>query len=258
MPGRNDRSAPQFSGHDNRELERYFEDLEDLFGPAQIATEANKKKYAIKYVSVQIADAWRYLPEYVTPATTYMQFKAAVYKLYPSATNQYSLHDLDIIIDRWKRTGIASLHDLSSYHVEFTTVAGYLIAKTSLDEMERDRLYPKALPLALVAQVHERLYLAMPTHVIGKPFRMNDIYTNATRVLAMNLETRGSLFGIGATGSVVGVGAAPLAMATQRSTRAGIVSDVVPKVEETSTAIADLARAIAALLEQRAEQEDSE
>jgi hypothetical protein len=61
MPMRNERSAPHFDPTKPRELVRYFEDLEDQFQRCGIIDLADQKRWALRYVSVEIADLWESL-----------------------------------------------------------------------------------------------------------------------------------------------------------------------------------------------------
>jgi hypothetical protein len=57
-------SAPKFPPDIPRELQRYFKELELLFGPAQIVNNAEKKKHTCRYVDIDTADLWEAIPEF--------------------------------------------------------------------------------------------------------------------------------------------------------------------------------------------------
>src|ERR1700682_3982114 len=49
-------TAPKFSEDQPQELRRFFEELGNLFGPANITTDEEKKAQAVRYVEVDMAD----------------------------------------------------------------------------------------------------------------------------------------------------------------------------------------------------------
>jgi hypothetical protein len=57
-------STPKFTPDVPRELQRYFKELELLFGPAQIVDDAEKKKHACRYIDIDTADLWEAIPEF--------------------------------------------------------------------------------------------------------------------------------------------------------------------------------------------------
>jgi hypothetical protein len=66
MPMCNEQSVPSFDLTRLRELVRYFEELEDHFSHCTITDLANRKKWMLKYVPMQVADLWKSLPEWTS------------------------------------------------------------------------------------------------------------------------------------------------------------------------------------------------
>jgi hypothetical protein len=58
MPPRGHGSTPKFIPDVPRELQRYFKELELLFGPAQVVDDTEKKKHACRYVDINTTDLW--------------------------------------------------------------------------------------------------------------------------------------------------------------------------------------------------------
>jgi hypothetical protein len=52
MPPRGHSSAPKFTPDVPRELQRYFKELELLFGPVQVVDDTEKKKHTCRYVDI--------------------------------------------------------------------------------------------------------------------------------------------------------------------------------------------------------------
>ena len=100
--------APKFSQDQPRELRRFFEELANLFGPANITTEADKKVQTVRYVEVDTADMWKSLPEYSDLNFTYEDWKKKVVSLYPGANQEkrWTLAHVDKLIGERARMGI--------------------------------------------------------------------------------------------------------------------------------------------------------
>ena len=75
MPSYQHHTAPKISKDQLCELRRFFEELENLFGPANITTEADKKAQRVHYVEVNTTDMWKSLPEYSDPNFSYEDWK---------------------------------------------------------------------------------------------------------------------------------------------------------------------------------------
>ena len=84
-------TAPKFSKDQPRELRRFFGVLANIFGPANITTEADKKVQTVHYTEVDTMDMWKSLPEYSDPNFTYEDWKKKVVSLYPGANGGLSL-----------------------------------------------------------------------------------------------------------------------------------------------------------------------
>ena len=87
MPPHGHASAPKFSPDQPRELQRYFQELEHLFGNAQIIDDQQKKKHACRYLDVDSAELWESITEYQAPAT-FDDFKRVIFKLYPGSEDE--------------------------------------------------------------------------------------------------------------------------------------------------------------------------
>jgi hypothetical protein len=87
MPARNHSTAPKFRSDQPRELRRYFDELGHLFGNCQINSDEDKKKYAVRYLEIDLADLWETLPQYQAPYS-YDDFVQAIFILYPGASEE--------------------------------------------------------------------------------------------------------------------------------------------------------------------------
>jgi hypothetical protein len=118
MPAHGNYNAPQFDKTQPQELRCYFDDLEFLFGHAQVADDKEKKRHARRFVDVDTADLWESIPEFVDQAKTYEQYKAAIYCLYPGSEDErkWSVADLENLTTERAQIGIHSLGDLGDYH----------------------------------------------------------------------------------------------------------------------------------------------
>jgi hypothetical protein len=96
MPARGHSTAPKFGPTQPCELQRYFNELELLFGAAMIANADIKKKHACQYVNIDTSKLWESLPEYAA-GNSFNDFHIAVHKLYPSSEDdrKWSISDMD-------------------------------------------------------------------------------------------------------------------------------------------------------------------
>ena len=64
MPSYRHHTAPKFTEDQPREFKKFFEELANLFGPANIVMDADKKSQPVRYIEVDTSDVWRSLPEF--------------------------------------------------------------------------------------------------------------------------------------------------------------------------------------------------
>jgi hypothetical protein len=180
MPLRNERIAPKFDTSRPRELPRYFEDFEELIFRAQITDETEKKKFAVRYTDFETEQQWKSLPEFRN-SSSYVEFKAAILFYYPEASDDfaYSLRDLELLIEQYQHSGIATAKHLSEYHLRFMTITTWLIEREHLCELERQRAYIRAFPTQLLAEITKRLQIKDPDHHPNIPYRVSEVYEAA-------------------------------------------------------------------------------
>ena len=85
-------------------------------------TDTEKKADVLRYLDYDLEQVWRTIPEYDTLASTYEQFKAAVYVYYPNSTGDfvYSMHEKEAHIQKYKDEGINSADDLQRFHLRWS------------------------------------------------------------------------------------------------------------------------------------------
>jgi hypothetical protein len=185
MPTRNERTAPKFDTSRPRELPRFFEDLEDLMTRAQITTDVDKKKQAVRYTDFETEQIWKAVPEFKDNTKTYNDFKKAIMQHYPDAAGDfiYSIRDMDLLIGERQRIGMATAKDLSDYHLQFMAITTWLIEKTRLSDLEQQRAYVRAFPTDLLQAINNRLQLKQPDHHPSVPYKVTDVYAAAQFIL---------------------------------------------------------------------------
>jgi hypothetical protein len=143
MPFRGEETAPVFDKSRSREFPRFFDDLEHLFTRANITTEAEKKRWLLRYVDFETEQSWKALPEFRSATTSYADFKKAILVFYPDASGDYvySVYDLNLLVQERLRLGITLARDLSDYHLQFIAISSWLIQEQQLDNLEQRRAY---------------------------------------------------------------------------------------------------------------------
>jgi hypothetical protein len=131
-------SAPKFTPDVPRELQRYFKELELLFGPAQIVDDTEKKKHACRYVDIDTTDLWEAIPEF-DGTKTFDEFKSTIFKLYPGSESEWkwTIADMDKLVGEQLRMGILNVSDLGNYYRVFYTITQFLLTKNHISEAEQ-------------------------------------------------------------------------------------------------------------------------
>src|ERR1700678_2325137 len=184
MPMRGERTAPIFDGTRARDLPRTFTDLETLFRRAKITDDNEKKKQVVYYTDFDTEQLWKYLPEFDDPTINYADFKDAIMDYYPEAAEfLYSITDINSLTDESQRLGMASVQDLSDYHLQFLAITTWLIKKGQLSELEQGQAYIRAFPAQLQSTIVTRLQFKNPYHHPGIPYPVTDVYNTAKSLL---------------------------------------------------------------------------
>lgn len=163
---RNERTAPKFTKDEPRSLPRYFEDLEEYFVIAGVTDEQEKKKYAIKYVEVDVAEDWEQLPSYTAPET-YADFKKSVLALYPGAgdVRKYTNADATLHVEKWAKQGVKTLGDWAEFIRYYRTVSTWLCSQQKMSLSEQSKLAAlviSTLPSQIRADVRSYLLVKQP------------------------------------------------------------------------------------------------
>ena len=166
MPSYQHHTVPKISEDQPHELRRFFEELANLFGPANITVEADKKAQTICYVEVDTADMWKSLPEYSDPGSSYEDWKKKVVSLYPGANeeNRWTLADMDKLIREHARMGIYTIGDFWAYYCAYYTISAFLVQKNRMSQAEQSRLFIKGLSTDLWHKIFTRLSIKEPDH----------------------------------------------------------------------------------------------
>ncbi|KAI0946841.1 hypothetical protein AcW1_010182 [Taiwanofungus camphoratus] len=155
MPPRGHSTAPIFDPTEVRLLRRYFQDIEVFFTQCRIVDDAEKKSWAIRYPSIDIADLWETLKSFSDQIKTYAQWKADVLALYPGTndTRKWSLADMDQLIGERTRIGIHNAADLGSYYCDFISITKHLITQRRLSDIEQSRAFLRGFQPSLLVRL---------------------------------------------------------------------------------------------------------
>jgi hypothetical protein len=138
MPPRGHSSAPKFTPDVPRELQRYFKELELLFGLAQVVDNTENKKHACRYVDIDTVDLWEAIPEF-DGTKTFNEFKSVIFKLYPGSESEHkwTIADMDKLVGEQLWMGILNVSDLRNYYRVFYTITQFLLTKNRISEAEQ-------------------------------------------------------------------------------------------------------------------------
>jgi hypothetical protein len=163
MPFRREDSAPSFNPTRPRSLLRYFEDLEQLFERCGIQDLAEKKRWALRYVPIEVADLWEYLPGWIS-AADWPSSKGAVAARYPACDDEhrYRFADLVALTDSQASQEISSVEQWSTFLNQHLVISQYLITRHCLDPLEQQRYLLRSLSPSLCLQVESYAYRVDP------------------------------------------------------------------------------------------------
>lgn len=113
MPLVHERHAPSFDPVKDRDLDRYFEDLEELFTHAGITSNERKKFYGQRYVKGDASKAWKAAEHYENG--TYLNWKKEIYAYYPGASadaeDYYTRAGIEELVQQTKQRGFRTTGD---------------------------------------------------------------------------------------------------------------------------------------------------
>lgn len=162
MPLSNEHLAPRFDPREPRTLDRYFLDLEMLFGRAGIQGDAERKQYGLLYVPLTVADQWELLATY-SPPHSYTSWKSDVYRLYPGACASawYTRQGLLGYVQYWRARGFRTLGDWAEFFRSFRTQSTWLIQHGKISSLDQDRWCMEAVSSEL-PRIALRLQIKSP------------------------------------------------------------------------------------------------
>ena len=122
---------------------------------ANITNHTEMKKEVLKYVNIDTEQMWKMFPEYVLAAHSYEEFKDTILDQYPDATGDftYSIRDMDLLIRERQHVGIATMQDLSDYHLQFLAIMQWLISKVHVAVLEQQCAYVRAFQPHFLGQI---------------------------------------------------------------------------------------------------------
>jgi len=86
MPMCTEKATPSFNPDKQRELICYLQDLDDHFSPCAINDLDKRRKWALRYVPLDVADLWEGMPDWAK-ATDWDALKVVMQKHYPASTD---------------------------------------------------------------------------------------------------------------------------------------------------------------------------
>jgi hypothetical protein len=156
MPSLRHHTAPKFSLEQPMELKRFFEELTNLFRPAGITTDAEKKSQTVRYLDVDSADMWKSLEGFTNQNVTYDNWKKQVIALYPGADEEkrWSMADMDKLVGERSRLGIYNVTNFGAYYCAYYMIMSFLIQKQRLSKAEQSRVFIRGLSQELWQRIN--------------------------------------------------------------------------------------------------------
>ena len=180
LPGRGERSAPNFAGS-AEELGRYFSELDNLYAAKTVTQDTEKKQGALKYLATATLErTWKASETYADTTKTYDEFKKEIHEFYPGSMDDvFTIQHLDMLIGERARLGIRNATELGEFHLQFRTISKYLISKNRISKGEETRGFLHTLQPELESRVRQRLQNTKPDHDPQDPYDLKELYDAA-------------------------------------------------------------------------------
>jgi hypothetical protein len=132
-----------------------------------------------------VENLWKTTRSWQDPASSYDDFKAEIFKLYPGALGDstYTMLDLDATIRHYACTGIWNATDLGEYYRRFIAISRYLISMRRLSTQEEFRSFFQGMQPRLEERVRKRLEQKFVDQCPDDPLEHNDIFEAVSYVL---------------------------------------------------------------------------
>src|SRR6266550_1966273 len=119
-----------------------------------IVNDQERKRQVVRYIDFDDSELWQLIPEFAE-STSYADFRVAVLRLYPGASDTalYSFPDLESIILQQQSLDVSSVEELAAYHRRFLSVSQYLIKHGRYTEIEQSRDFVRSLAMTFRTSV---------------------------------------------------------------------------------------------------------
>jgi MIF4G domain len=174
LPTRNDVSAPHFDEDNPHDLETYFEELEYLFQKYSLYDATERKRSAVRYVSVNVRELWQCAVAWDDHTRSYDDFKAEVYTFYPEVTDafRYTPQDLDALVNERAQGEMQGVKSLGAFYRKFMVISTFLVKRDRLSTLEQTRRFLDALSGDQAVHLQQRLESKYPNALSMKDVLM--------------------------------------------------------------------------------------
>jgi hypothetical protein len=188
MPACGHSTAPKFDPTKPRELRRFFDELELLFGVCNVTDSDLMKKHACIYVDIDSTKLWESLPQHAN-RISFGEFRKAIHKLYPGSEDdrKWTILDMDKVVGEQLCIGIFDANDLGMYYRSFFNITHFLCTKNRISEAEQSRAFIHGFQPTLWTHIARQLKLKCPDHYPNDPYPLDDMHEAARFVLAGTL-----------------------------------------------------------------------
>lgn len=185
MPSRRHHSAPIFDGTP-ADLPIFFEDFEDLARRASL-TDEEKIIQSTRYVSSDLSDLWRTIPEYEAVPKNWANFKEAIMKLYPRADRKnkrrYNVCDLEAVTEARLSDPVTNVDQLAAYYRAFLPISSFLKTNQLITDREISQTFLRGFSADLRAKIWDRLLSNDKSLYQGDAVPLQDAYDAADHLL---------------------------------------------------------------------------
>jgi hypothetical protein len=177
MPIRGTRSAPRTFKGKYTAIERFLDHLDRLFLQHGVTSNSDKCKSILEYCSHNVRDFIQSCEHSHQGKEDWTRLRNELLKYYDAekSTTRYRPSDL---IEFVKKSRHASFHNLGQwkkYYLKYASIAGLLLAKRRLTEIEYAGYFWQGLPTDLKTIFEAKLAAKVPAHDLSQPYPVSEV-----------------------------------------------------------------------------------
>lgn len=172
MPMRGTKEAPRTFKGKYTEVENFINHYERLLLKNQVISNKDRCEYITEYCSTNVSHFIRGSSHYNNP--NWHALKTELLKYYDAdrAKQRYRPSDMLACVKEARETACYSLSQWKKYYIKYNSIAGFLLSKRKLTELEYAAYFWHGIPKELQQILENKLQAADPNRDMSEPYDM--------------------------------------------------------------------------------------